>query len=127
MIARASDGRVEAGALASAPAPAGQKVALRALPATETERQLAAVWQALLGLDEVVTTDNFFDLGGHSLLAMQAIEAMEREAGKRINPRAYLFDSLAQIARAYDDAPATAPVEQSKPGIFRRLFGRSRG
>ena len=42
-------------------------------PQTPTERELAAIWQDLLGLKSVSADANFFDLGGHSLLAMQVI------------------------------------------------------
>ncbi|BET97552.1 non-ribosomal peptide synthetase [Xenorhabdus taiwanensis] len=42
-----------------------------AAPEGETEEQLAAIWQALLGLDRVSRYDNFFELGGHSLLVLQ--------------------------------------------------------
>ncbi len=40
-------------------------------PRTETERLLAEIWGAQLGLDGVGIHDRFFDLGGHSLLAAQ--------------------------------------------------------
>src|SRR5262249_1873351 len=40
-------------------------------PNNETERWIASVWKAVLGLDEVGIHDNFFDLGGHSLLVTQ--------------------------------------------------------
>ncbi|MBD2812050.1 amino acid adenylation domain-containing protein [Xenorhabdus sp. Vera] len=40
-------------------------------PEGETEEQLAAIWQSLLGLDRISRYDNFFELGGHSLLVLQ--------------------------------------------------------
>jgi acyl carrier protein len=40
-------------------------------PQTETERQVAAIWAAVLHVDRVGLDDNFFDLGGHSLLVIQ--------------------------------------------------------
>jgi phthiocerol/phenolphthiocerol synthesis type-I polyketide synthase E len=40
-------------------------------PQTETERELADIWGAQLGVDKVGIHDRFFELGGHSLLAVQ--------------------------------------------------------
>jgi acyl-CoA synthetase (AMP-forming)/AMP-acid ligase II/aryl carrier-like protein len=39
-------------------------------PSTPTEVAVAAVWQELLGRDQIGIHDNFFDLGGHSLMAI---------------------------------------------------------
>src|SRR5919199_1366796 len=43
-----------------------------ALPKTEIERQIAQIWQDVLGREKVGIYENFFELGGHSLLLMQA-------------------------------------------------------
>ncbi len=40
-------------------------------PASDVERQIAEVWQEVLGIERIGRLDNFFDLGGHSLLATQ--------------------------------------------------------
>ena len=42
-------------------------------PRTPVEATVGAIWQEVLGLDEVGMHDNFFDLGGHSLAASQVI------------------------------------------------------
>jgi len=42
-------------------------------PRTEVERTLAAIWQELLGIEQVGVEDDFLEMGGHSLLALQAI------------------------------------------------------
>jgi acyl transferase domain-containing protein len=46
-------------------------------PQTPTEETVAAIWQAVLGLDRVGRLDNFFELGGHSLLAVQVAARLE--------------------------------------------------
>ncbi len=40
---------------------------------------------------------------------MQAIAKLEARTGKRISPRAFIFQTLEQIAREYDAKPAEAP------------------
>jgi len=48
-------------------------------PATATERQIAAVWSEVLGIERIGARDDFFALGGHSLLVTRAIARL-REA-----------------------------------------------
>ncbi len=45
-------------------------------PQSELEQTIAATWQAVLKIDRVGASDNFFDLGGHSLLAVQIISRL---------------------------------------------------
>jgi amino acid adenylation domain-containing protein len=84
---------------------------------TPTEKLLAEVWCAELRLPSVGAADNFFDLGGHSLLAMQVMASMEQKTGKRVNPQKFIFETLQQIARAYDE-------EEVKPKEQKKGFGR---
>lgn len=94
-----------------------------ATPESATERQLLDCWASLLGVDAIGPDDNFFDLGGDSLLAMQAIEQIEAATGRRIEPRRYLFETVRQLAAAYDASKdEVAPVAR-KRGLFGRLFG----
>ncbi|HEV3172572.1 MAG TPA: phosphopantetheine-binding protein [Actinocrinis sp.] len=58
-------------------------------PATETERALAQIWGAVLGLDDAIElSDNFFDLGGHSLLAVETAARSTAVFGVRITVKA---------------------------------------
>jgi amino acid adenylation domain-containing protein len=94
-----------------------------AAPSTDTERQLAETWGRLLGIAGIRRDDNFFDLGGHSLLVMQAVGTMELLLKRRIDPRRYIFESLAQIAAGYDEAPV---LPQPRRRLVERLFGGKR-
>ena len=58
----------------------------------ETERELANIWKAVLGVERVGIHDNFFDLGGHSLLAIQVISRVRNVFSVDLPLRA-LFDS----------------------------------
>ncbi len=42
-------------------------------PETDMERAMVAIWQELLGIDQIGVEDDFFELGGHSLLGAQFI------------------------------------------------------
>ncbi len=56
----------------------------RALPQTQLERDLAAIWQQVLGVEKVGIHDNFFDLGGHSLLMAQAHSRLQELLGREV-------------------------------------------
>ncbi|WP_438485388.1 non-ribosomal peptide synthase/polyketide synthase [Streptomyces sp. S186] len=58
----------------------------RTAPRTATERALAEVWQAVLGIEEVGVEDNFFELGGDSILSIQVV-ARARAAGLTVSTR----------------------------------------
>ncbi len=54
------------------PAPTQQPIASSYVaPSGKVEQQISAIWQQVLGLEQISVYDNFFDLGGHSLLMAQ--------------------------------------------------------
>jgi acyl transferase domain-containing protein/acyl carrier protein len=61
-------------------------------PVSEIEKQIAEVWQKLLGIEQVGTHDNFFELGGHSLLGVQLMSHL-REIFQLEVPLRSLFDA----------------------------------
>ncbi len=61
-------------------------------PRNQVERQLAEIWQQILGIQTISIKDNFFDLGGHSLLAIKLFWQIEQTFGKNL-PLATLFQS----------------------------------
>ena len=76
----------------------------RGAPRTPTEQLVAAVWRELLGVERIDVLDNFLDLGGHSLLIMRAVAMLEARTGIELSPRAFMFQTLEQIAAEYDAA-----------------------
>ncbi|MDA0633457.1 SDR family NAD(P)-dependent oxidoreductase, partial [Nonomuraea sp. MCN248] len=76
-----------------------------AAPRTEAESEMAELWGAYLGIDQVGVHDPFFDLGGNSLVGMAMMLAIEQRRGRPVPP-ALLFEhpTVAEFAAALDDA-----------------------
>ncbi|WP_268800676.1 non-ribosomal peptide synthase/polyketide synthase [Pseudomonas huanghezhanensis] len=55
-------------------------------PQGERELQLAAVWQTLLGIEQVSRQDSFFELGGDSIQSLAVITRL-RHVGLKLVPR----------------------------------------
>ncbi|MBU2215843.1 MAG: amino acid adenylation domain-containing protein, partial [Gammaproteobacteria bacterium] len=106
--------------LAQLPLSPNGKLERKALPAPQPisrdyqapheglERQLADIWQSLLGVERVGRDDNFFELGGDSILSLQII-ARARRLGIHLTPR-QLFErqSIAELAQVAQRSAATA-------------------
>jgi len=76
-------------------------------PRTAQERQLAAIWCELLGLERVGIDDDFFELGGHSLLLTRLVSRIREDFGLDL-PIHTLFDypSVGALAAQLEHAPA---------------------
>ncbi|MEM8961370.1 MAG: non-ribosomal peptide synthase/polyketide synthase, partial [Acidobacteriota bacterium] len=72
-------------------------------PRTPLERQIAALFAEVLGVEQVGIEDDFFALGGHSLLATRLVSALRRELSIEV-PLRQLFDTsdVAGLARAVE-------------------------
>ena len=86
-------------------------------PATDTERALVEILEALLDIEDVSRADGFFALGGDSVIAIQWA-ARAAESGLNLNPQ-MVFEHLtiAELAAAVDEAgPIEAPnTEEHAP------------
>lgn len=80
-------------------------------PRTSTEKQLAKIWQEVLGVDRVSLSDNFFDIGGHSLISIRVIVKAEKKFGVRLDQAKMVLLTLEQMAQ---DIAAQLP-EQEPP------------
>ncbi|MEP7311016.1 MAG: amino acid adenylation domain-containing protein [Pseudomonadota bacterium] len=124
------NGKIDRGALPDPElAPAVRAVADQKAPQTSAELLVAEVWRELLKVREVSVLDNFLDLGGHSLLIMRAVAMLESRTGVALSPRAFVFQTLGQIAAEYAGspllrgAPIQGDVEPEKPRT-RHLLSR---
>jgi len=78
------------------------------LSLNDYEQRVAAVWQRILGIDEVGIDDNFFDLGGNSLIALQLVSRLKKELKTQISVLA-LFEAPTVRAMTQLLRPQTAP------------------
>jgi thioesterase domain-containing protein/acyl carrier protein len=62
------------------------------LPQNPLEKQLAEIWENVLGIHPIGIQDNFFELGGESLLAVKLFSQIEQQFSQRL-PLASLFET----------------------------------
>ncbi|MBK7620032.1 MAG: amino acid adenylation domain-containing protein [Flavobacteriales bacterium] len=102
-------GKVDRKAL---PAPNVATPSLRAqhvAPRDATEKELAVIWSAVLGVEDIGVHDNFFDLGGHSLTGIQLLTKVEQRFGLAIEfKQLFVAPTVAQMAQLL--APSERPV-----------------
>lgn len=98
------------------PAPDAVRETEQMPPVTDTEKRVAATWEALLGAGEVSANDNFFEIGGHSLLAARCITQL-REILPHEVPMVSIFENpvLADFARQLD---ALANADNDNREVF---------
>jgi amino acid adenylation domain-containing protein len=102
------NGKVDRGALPN-PFGEGSRQGERVAPRTPTEQAVASIWAGVLDRPDISIHDNFFDIGGHSLLSMEAIAAIEKQIGVRLNPAQFMMDTLEQISAMCDQMSGGAP------------------
>jgi amino acid adenylation domain-containing protein/non-ribosomal peptide synthase protein (TIGR01720 family) len=94
-----SNGKIDRKAL---PAPDGARPDLDhefAPPSSVVEKELARIWEQVLGLDKVGIHDNFFELGGDSILMIQII-SRARQAGLTLTLRqVFQHQTIAELAQ----------------------------
>jgi amino acid adenylation domain-containing protein/non-ribosomal peptide synthase protein (TIGR01720 family) len=98
-VPRALSGKTDRGAL---PDPEARAVG-GDRPRTPTEAALAAVWSAVLNVEEVGVDEHFFDdLGGDSLMVILAV-SLARDAGLDVGlPQAMRHPTIAALAASID-------------------------
>ncbi len=109
-----SSGKLDRGALPAPDLPQGDGRA----PATDTERRVAALFAACLGVPKVGADDDFFALGGHSLLAVDLMLRVQESFGRDPGLGA-LFEhpTVARLARLLDSTAVPPSDDGLRPLI----------
>jgi len=110
------NGKVDRGAL---PEPGVSHTRNSEPPATPEEVRLAAIWSAVLQVEEISRHDDFFDLGGHSLLVARLLRRVQAEYNIRL-PMAALFRApklcdMAELIATGAAAEKPSPIVPIQP------------
>ncbi|MBV8253654.1 MAG: amino acid adenylation domain-containing protein [Chitinophaga sp.] len=86
---------------------------LREAPQNDQERQLAAIWEEVLGINDISRNDNFFELGGDSIRLIKVVSRVKKIFAKELQAadvyRAATIADLSQlIGELHIDADDTA-------------------
>ncbi|MFL1551428.1 non-ribosomal peptide synthetase [Pseudomonas sp. D47] len=89
-------------------------------PRNELEHTLAAIWCAVLNVQQVGLDDNFFELGGDSILSIQVV-SRARQAGIHFSPRDLFqhqtVQTLAGVATRSEQVTAEQGVLTGSSGL----------
>ena len=96
-------------------------------PQGEIEKTIAAIWQEVLGLPQVGTTDNFFDLGGHSLLVVQVQRRLQEACGREVSiTDMFRLPTIKALAAHLDGAEPQANAVNDGMARAQRRMQRAR-
>ncbi len=92
-----------------------------AVPSTGIERQVAEIWQAVLGLEQVGLHDAFFEVGGNSFSLIEVHGRLKQRFGDPL-PVVKLFEhtTIAALAGYLANRETAAPRRVSERGRARR-------
>jgi acyl carrier protein len=87
-------------------------------PRTRLEKDVAALWGDVLGVEPIGVEDDFFELGGHSLIAAEILAGLQRTTGVDITARTlYLRPTVAELAETLGELlPPTKAMAQDEKG-----------
>jgi acyl transferase domain-containing protein/acyl carrier protein len=96
------------------------------VPANDTERLIAGIWQEELGIDRVGARDDFFTLGGDSLSAIRLIARLRQALAVPLDARvlydaptvAALGEHVAAVRWAAQAGDARGAAEREEEGVL---------
>lgn len=105
-IPTTDNGKVDRKAL---PRPTAAGAGGRAPVSSDLEREIADVWRAVLGVEELGVDDNFFEVGGNSLLLMRVLARLrERVTDSVSRVEMFRYPTIRTLARRLSTADGRA-------------------
>ncbi|MCP4213468.1 MAG: non-ribosomal peptide synthetase, partial [bacterium] len=81
-------------------------------PRTSVEKQLAEVWQEVLGVEQVGIEDDFFSMGGDSIKSIQIVSKLKKKKLKLEVSRMFAHKSIRELAKYVKVAEVERKIEQ---------------
>ncbi|MEM7351937.1 MAG: amino acid adenylation domain-containing protein [Acidobacteriota bacterium] len=110
---------------AALPAPQASRAALEAsyvAPKSQLERDIAAVWCDVLGVERIGTSENFFDAGGHSLAMVKTVGKLRRQLGLELTlVDAFRFPSISQLATHLSRRETAPSAQQNRQQLAPKI------
>ncbi len=113
MLAQAAEAPVASGSRHPRPA----IVTPYQAPGTPVERQIAEIWQKILGIDEIGIHDNYFELSGDSVQAIQIVSQMNQQGFQLTPQQLFQHLTIAELAVAITTSE-TPGAEQEKTTLI---------
>ncbi len=99
-----------------APEQAGRSDAALVAPTDDIEIAVSEVWQEVLGLDRLGTTQNFFDLGGHSLLLAKVHTKLRERLGVQFSiVELFRHPTIQSLAAYFQSLDGTGGDRSARP------------
>ncbi len=122
-----ANGKVDRKRLPAAEAEPAPPAAEHVAPRNPVEAQLAALFEAALGVRPISVNANFFALGGHSILAIRLLAQVREQHGRDVSLTTFFqHPTVAEVARALQFSASAEPalplVALQPQGTQRALF-----
>ena len=86
-------------------------------PQSDLEREIAAVWRDILGVDPIGLHDNFFELGGNSLAGLRLVQRLRERSGAGLSEVSlYEAPTVGAMARLIASQSAGPEEEEALAG-----------
>ncbi|MBO9204375.1 MULTISPECIES: phosphopantetheine-binding protein, partial [Niastella] len=87
-------------------------------PRNEAEQALAAIWQELLGVEQVGIDDNFFELGGDSIITIQVVSRARKQGYILQVSDLFSSQTIAQLAALITSQQTNDNKTQTEQGLL---------
>jgi len=87
-------------------------------PRNETESKLAAIWEELIGINQISIHDDFFELGGDSILTIQLVSRARREGLEFQVVDIFSTQTIAKLASLIDHRLNSAKEVLGEQGVL---------